>query len=60
MRTRLVGNVARMGRKRNTYTHGLVWKPEVIWVLGKFRRRWNDNFKKNIKYIGRDSSGSGQ
>jgi hypothetical protein len=43
-----VGNVARMGKKRNTYM-ALVWIPEVKRLPGKFRRRWNDNFKMNIK-----------
>jgi hypothetical protein len=36
------------GREIHTYM-ALVWKPEVMRLLGKFRRRWNDNFKMNIK-----------
>jgi hypothetical protein len=30
----------------------LVWKPEVMSLLGKCGRRWNDNFKINIKVEG--------
>jgi hypothetical protein len=48
LRTKLVGNVARIGRKRNTYM-AVVWKLEVKKLPGKFRRRWNYNFKMNIK-----------
>jgi hypothetical protein len=48
MRMKLVGSVARIGRKRNTYMT-LVWKPELKRLPGKFRRRWNYNFKMNVK-----------
>jgi hypothetical protein len=48
IRTRLVENVARMGRSRNIYK-ALVWKPEIKRLLGKSRSRQNDNIKVNIK-----------
>jgi hypothetical protein len=48
---RCEGNVARVGEKRNAY--GLVVeKPEGKRPLGRPRRRWVDNIKKNVGEIG--------
>jgi hypothetical protein len=43
-RQKWLGNVARMGKKRNAYRL-LVGKPEGIRPLGRPRRRWVDNIK---------------
>jgi hypothetical protein len=40
-----MGNVARMGEKRNAYKL-LVGKPEGKSPLGRTRRRWVDNILK--------------
>jgi hypothetical protein len=40
-----------MGEKRNAYRI-LVGKPEGKKSLGRPRRRWVDNIKKNLKEIG--------
>jgi hypothetical protein len=47
MRMRLVGNVAQMGEKRNTYRL-FVGKPEGKISLGRPRRRWMDNIKMDL------------
>jgi hypothetical protein len=43
--------VARMGEKRNAYRL-LVGKPEGKRPLGRPRRRWMDNIKKDLSEIG--------
>jgi hypothetical protein len=45
------GHVARMGEKRNMYRL-LVGKPEGRRPLGRPRRRWMDNIKKDLLKIG--------
>jgi hypothetical protein len=40
----MVGDVARMGEKRNAYRN-LVGKPEGKKPLGRPKRRWEDNIK---------------
>jgi hypothetical protein len=50
-RMRWVGHVARMGAKRNAYRI-LVGKPEGKRPLGRPRRRWEDNFKMNLRERG--------
>jgi hypothetical protein len=47
---RWVGNVARMGEKRNVYRL-LVGKPEEKRPLGRPRRRWIDNIKIDLLEI---------
>jgi hypothetical protein len=46
-RMRWAGHVARMGEKRNVYML-LVGKPEGKKPLGRPRRRWIDNIKKDL------------
>jgi hypothetical protein len=50
-RMSLVGHVARMGMKRNAYKI-LMGKPEGKRPLGRSRRRWEDNIKKDLREIG--------
>jgi hypothetical protein len=61
-RMRWAEHVVRMGEKRNPYRF-LVGKSEVKRLLGRPRRRWEDNIKIDLKEIGwgygLDSSGSG-
>jgi hypothetical protein len=45
------GHVERMGEKRNVYRL-LVGKPEGKRPLGRPRRRWIDNIKKDLIEIG--------
>jgi hypothetical protein len=47
------GYVARMGEKRNAYRI-LVGKPGGKRPLGRPRRRWVDNIKKDLREIGWD------
>jgi hypothetical protein len=51
MRIRWAGHVARIGETRNAYKI-LIGKPERKKPLGRFRRRWEDNFKMNVREIG--------
>jgi hypothetical protein len=46
-RMRLAGHVARIGEKRNVYRL-LVGKPEGKRPLGRPRRKWTDNIKKDF------------
>jgi hypothetical protein len=50
-RMRWAGHVARMGEKRNVYRL-LVGKPEGKKLLGRPRRRWIHNIKKDLLEIG--------
>jgi hypothetical protein len=50
-RMRLVGHVARMGEKRNTYRL-LVGKPEGNRPLERPRRRWVDNIRMDHGKVG--------
>jgi hypothetical protein len=50
-RMRWVGHVARMGEKRNAYRL-LVGKPEGKRPLGRPRRMWVDNIRKDLGEIG--------
>jgi hypothetical protein len=43
--------VARMGEGRGAY-RGLVGRPEGKRPLGRPRRRWEDNIKMDLGYIG--------
>jgi hypothetical protein len=45
---RWVGHVAPMGEKRNAYRI-LVGKPEGKRPLGRQRRKWVDNIKKDLR-----------
>ena len=45
------GNVARMGERRGVY-RVLVGKPEGKRPLGRPRRRWEDNIKKDLQEVG--------
>ena len=40
------------GRGKDWLIHGLVGKPEGKRPLGRPRRRWEDNIKKNIQEVG--------
>jgi hypothetical protein len=57
-----VMHVARMGEKRNPYRI-LVGNPVGKRPLGRSRRRWVDNIKRNLRdrmgWYGLDRSGSG-
>ena len=46
---RWVGNVARMGKGRGVY-RVLVGTPEGRRLLGRHRRRWEDNIKMDLQY----------
>jgi hypothetical protein len=50
-RMRWTGHVARMGEVRGAYNI-LVGKPEWRRTLGRARRRWEDNIKKDLREIG--------
>ena len=50
-RIRLAGHVARMGNKRGVYWV-VVWKPEGKRPLGRPRRRWEDNIKRDLQEVG--------
>jgi hypothetical protein len=50
-RMRWAGYVERMGAKRTAYRI-LVGKPEGKRPLGRPRRRWVNNIKKNLREIG--------
>jgi len=45
------GHVACMGEGRGTY-RVLVWKPQGQRPLGRPRRRWEDNIKKDLQEVG--------
>jgi hypothetical protein len=47
-RVRCAGHVARIGEKRNAYGI-LVGKPEGKRLLGRPRRRWEDNIKMDLR-----------
>jgi hypothetical protein len=47
-RMRWAGHVARMGEERNAYGI-LLGKPEGKIPLGRPRRRWEDNIKKDLR-----------
>jgi hypothetical protein len=51
MRMKWVGNVARIGEKRNAYKL-LVGKPEGKRPLGRPRRRWVDNIRMDLGDVG--------
>jgi hypothetical protein len=51
-RTRWTGHVAHMAGMRNAYNI-LVGKPEDNRILGRLRRRWEDNIRMGIIYIGK-------
>jgi hypothetical protein len=50
-RMRWTGHVARMGERRGAY-RVLVGKPEARRPLGRPRRRWEDNIKKDLREVG--------
>jgi len=50
-RIRWTGDVARMGEGRGIY-RVLVGKPEGKRLLGKPRRRWEENVKMNLREVG--------
>jgi hypothetical protein len=50
-RMRWAGHVARMGEKRNA-CRILVGKPEGKRPLGRYRRRWEDNIKMDLRDTG--------
>jgi hypothetical protein len=54
-RMRWVGHVARMGEGRGVY-RVLVGRPEGKRPLGRPRRRWEDNIKKDLREIGIDGA----
>ena len=45
------GHVARMGKRRGVY-RVLVGKPEGKRLLGRHRRRWDDNIKMDVQEVG--------
>jgi hypothetical protein len=51
----LAGHVARMGEERGVYRI-LVGRPEVKRPLGRPRRRWEYNFKMDLKKTGIDGA----
>jgi hypothetical protein len=61
-RIRWSGNVARMGDRRGVYKvriqKVLVVKPEGKRLLGKPRRRWEDNIKMDLQGVGCGGMGS--
>ena len=50
-RIRLVGHIERMGERRGVY-RVLVGKPEGKRPLGRPRRRWEDNIKRDLQEVG--------
>ncbi|KAJ4450632.1 hypothetical protein ANN_02061 [Periplaneta americana] len=52
-RLRWAGHVARMGESRNAYSV-LVGRPEGKRLLGRPRRRWEDNIKMDLSEVGYD------
>jgi hypothetical protein len=50
-RLRRAGHVARMGERRGAY-RALVGKPEGRRLLGRPRRRWEDNIKMDLREVG--------
>ena len=50
-RLRWAGHVARMGEKRRLYST-LVGKPEGKRPLGRPRRRWEDNIRRDLREVG--------
>jgi len=50
-RMRWAGHVARMGEGRGVHSV-LVGKPEGKRLLGRPRRRWEDNMKMNLQEVG--------
>jgi hypothetical protein len=50
-RMRWAGHVARMGEVRGAYNF-LVGRPEGRRLLGRPRRRWEDNIKMDLRKIG--------
>jgi hypothetical protein len=50
-RVRWVGQVARMGKRRDSYRI-LMGKPEVKRPLGSSRRRWEGNIKTDLQEVG--------
>jgi len=51
-RMRRAGHVARMGEGRDVH-RVLVGKPEGKRILGRPRRRWEDNIKMDLREVGR-------
>ena len=49
-RIRWAGHVARMGENRGVY-RVLVGKPEIKRLLGRPRRRWEDNIKMDLQEV---------
>jgi hypothetical protein len=54
-RMRWAGHVARMGEGTGAY-RVLVGRPEGKRPLGRHRRRWQDNFKMDLREIGIDGA----
>jgi hypothetical protein len=50
---RWAGHVARIGEKRNAYRI-MEGKPEGKTLLGRPRRRWEDNMNMDLREIGWD------
>jgi hypothetical protein len=50
-RMRWAGNVAGLGEKRDAY-RVLVGKPKGMKLLGRPRRRWEDNIKMDLQEVG--------
>jgi hypothetical protein len=50
VRTKLTGNVACVGAKRHTF-RSLLGIKEGKRPLGRLRRRWEDNFKTDLREI---------
>ena len=50
-RLRWAGHVARMGEKRRLYSI-VVGKPEGKRPLGRPRRRWEDNIRRDLREVG--------
>jgi hypothetical protein len=50
-RMRWAGHIARMGEKRNAYRL-LLGKPDGRRLLGRPRRRWLDNIRKDLVEVG--------
>jgi len=51
IRMRWVGHIAGMGEERGVY-RVLVGKPEGKRLLGRLRRRWEDNSKMDLQEVG--------